>query len=104
MVIVLTSVLAFASTNIDDLFLLTLFFGDKRFKTRDICLGQYLGIGMLLVISYLGVRLGSQVDIRYVGLLGVIPIYLGISQFAGAFRISEPQHEPGIGNAKLKLS
>jgi len=87
----LTAVLAFASTNIDDLFILAIFFGDKRFSIRDICLGQYLGIGSLVVISYLGASMGRWVDVRYIGLLGFFPIYLGIRQLIELFNASSPE-------------
>lgn len=101
--IVLTSFLAFASTNIDDLFILALFFGDKRFSIRDICWGQYLGIALLVTISYFGARLGKWIDVRYIGLLGFIPVYLGISQLLELIRLSEPK-EPETLNNKLDLS
>jgi len=80
MEIILTSIIAFASTNIDDLFILTLFFGDKRYKSVDICLGQYLGIIVLIGISVTGSLIGNFIDSKYIGLLGLFPIYLGIRQ------------------------
>lgn len=101
--IILTSFLAFASTNIDDLFILALFFADKRFTTRDICWGQYLGIALLVTISYLGAQLGRWIDVRYIGLLGFIPVYLGIRQFLEIFRTSEPEDREPV-NKKLNLS
>lgn len=101
--IVLTSFLAFASTNIDDLFILALFFGDKRFSTRDICRGQYLGIALLVTISYFGARLGRWIDVRYIGLLGFIPVYLGIRQLLELFLPSERQDPDPFYN-KLNLS
>ncbi len=101
--IILTSLLAFASTNIDDLFILALFFGDKRFATRDICWGQYLGIALLVTISYFGTYLGRWIVVRYIGLLGFMPVYLGIRQFFHLFRPSSPE-EPDPLNKKLNLS
>lgn len=80
MEIILTSIIAFASTNIDDIFILTLFFGDKRYKTRDIYLGQYLGIIALIGVSVIGSLVGNFIDNKYVGLLGLFPIYLGLRQ------------------------
>ena len=73
---ILTSIIAFASTNIDDLFILTLFFGDKRYKPLDIYLGQYLGIIVLIAISVSGSLIGNFIDSKYIGLLGLFPIYL----------------------------
>lgn len=100
--IIVTSFLAFVSTNIDDLFILALFFGDKRFSVRDICWGQYLGIGLLVTLSYLGVHLGKWIDVRYIGLLGFIPIYLGIRQFGELFNRSGSKDLDPL-NKKLNL-
>jgi cadmium resistance protein CadD (predicted permease) len=78
MSILLTAILAFASTNLDDLFILTLFFGDKSRTSRDIVIGQLLGIGTLIALSLAGSMLGSIFDPRYIGLLGLFPLYLGV--------------------------
>lgn len=78
MEIILTSILAFISTNIDDVFLLMLFFGNKHFKDREIVLGQLLGIATLIVISLVVSLIGLVVDKAYIGLLGLLPIYFGI--------------------------
>src|SRR6478609_1002723 len=90
MEIILTSILAFISTNIDDVFLLMLFFGNKHFKDREIVAGQLLGIATLIVIS-LGISfIGLVVDKAYIGLLGFLPIYIGIK---GLFRLRSIQVE-----------
>src|SRR5688572_3173619 len=78
MEILLTSIIAFASTNLDDIFILTLFYGNKRFKEREIVAGQFLGITTLIVISLIGSLVGLLIDQSYIGLLGLIPIYLGV--------------------------
>ena len=39
---------AFVSTNIDDLFILMVFFATPRFPSSQIVLGQYIGIGSLI--------------------------------------------------------
>jgi cadmium resistance transport/sequestration family protein len=80
MELILTSILAFASTNIDDIFILTLLLGDKRFKTTDVYFGQYLGIITLVALSIAGALFGNFVDGKYIGLMGLFPIYLGIRQ------------------------
>lgn len=73
----MTSLIAFASTNLDDLFLLTLFYGNTRFKHKEILTGQLLGISSLIIMSLAGSLIGLLVDQSYIGLLGLIPIYLG---------------------------
>src|SRR5689334_15382583 len=93
---IITSILAFSSTNIDDIFVLMLFFGSKRFKPIDIFVGQYVGIVTLVIVSLAGAYLGGFIDPRYVGLLGFFPIYLGIKQAVGLFRKSEDKDDLDI--------
>ena len=78
MEILFTSIIAFTSTNLDDIFILTLFYGNKRFKEREIVAGQFLGITTLIAISLIGSLVGLLIDQSYIGLLGLIPIYLGV--------------------------
>ncbi len=41
-------VIAFVATNIDDIFILMIFFSTHRFHVYDIVVGQFLGIGSLI--------------------------------------------------------
>jgi len=77
MEILIASVVAFVSTNIDDIFILTLFYGDKKFKNGEILSGQLLGISSLIAISLIGSLVGLFIAQEYIGLLGLVPIYLG---------------------------
>ena len=45
----LIGVAAFAATNLDDLFLLVVFFAIGWGRARDVVLGQYAGIGALFM-------------------------------------------------------
>src|SRR6188768_3847683 len=78
MEILIASVIAFVSTNIDDIFILTLFYGNKKFNGREIVAGQFLGIISLIAISLVASLVGLFIDPAYIGLLGLIPIYLGM--------------------------
>ena len=82
MELIITSIVAFAATNIDDIFVLILLFGNKNFKTRNIVIGQFLGVGALIAISFIGSFASLVIDKSYVGLLGVFPIIIGIRSFA----------------------
>lgn len=77
---IITAILAFVSTNIDDIFVLMLFFGLRKYSTSQIFAGQYIGIFTLVAISVLGAFVGALIDPRYIGLLGLFPIYLAIKQ------------------------
>jgi cadmium resistance transport/sequestration family protein len=106
MEIIITSVLAFISTNIDDIFILTLFFGNKRFKPREIIIGQYLGIIALIAISLVASLAGLVIDKMYIGLLGLIPIYLGLKGLISLFKKSgneEADEELNLNNNRSNI-
>lgn len=91
---ILTSIVAFISTNIDDIFLLMLFYASGRFSKTNILIGQYVGIAALVIISFTGAYIGSFFDERYVGLLGLFPIYLGVRDTIALLRGKEDDDEP----------
>ncbi|APM38316.1 cadmium resistance transporter [Clostridium kluyveri] len=80
---IITALVSFSSTNIDDIFVLMLFFSqlNSSTKIRHIIIGQYLGIGALTTISIIGAIGVSVIPHEYVGLLGLVPIYLGIKTY-----------------------
>jgi cadmium resistance transport/sequestration family protein len=75
------SIIAFVVTNLDDIFILILFFADRKFTSRNIIAGQFLGISTLIFLSFLGSFIGQIIDMKYVGLLGLVPIYMGLKSF-----------------------
>ncbi len=77
---VLTGAIAFAATNIDDLFVLMLFFSqvDSSFTKSQIYLGQYLGFAGIIACSLLGFLGGLFIPDGWIGLLGFLPIFLGV--------------------------
>lgn len=90
---VLSGVWPFVVTNVDDFVLLTVLFatvGRGGPTGRQIVTGQYLGIGILVVVSSL-VALGlSPVPVRWTGLLGLVPIGLGVR---GLLRLRRPSDD-----------
>ena len=69
---------AFVATNIDDIFVLMLFFSTLNFRKGQVVIGQYFGIGLLVLISTLGSLLALVVPRYIIGLLGLVPISIGI--------------------------
>jgi cadmium resistance transport/sequestration family protein len=78
----LTGITAFTVTNLDDIVLLTVFFSqvNTTFRRRHIVLGQYLGFCVLLLVSLPGFLGAALVPRRWIGLLGLVPITLGLSK------------------------
>lgn len=79
-VVIVTAVVAFATTNIDDIFLLILFFSqvNATFRPQHIVSGQYLGFAVLVGLSVLGYFGTLAIPRTWIGLLGLVPIALGI--------------------------
>ncbi|MEG4320077.1 MULTISPECIES: cadmium resistance transporter [unclassified Microcoleus] len=77
----LAGITSFAATNIDDIAILMLCFAqvNSSFRPRHIVAGQYLGFAALIVASWPGFFGGLIVPRAWIGLLGLVPIALGIS-------------------------
>ena len=77
-----TGITAFVATNIDDIIILLLFFAqvDANFRRRHIVIGQYLGFTLLILASLPGFFGGLIVPREWIGLLGLLPIAIGIKQ------------------------
>ncbi|HTJ50781.1 MAG TPA: cadmium resistance transporter [Cyclobacteriaceae bacterium] len=85
---IVTAIFAFASTNIDDIFILmTLFTQVSTSLTgQHIMRGQYLGIITLTVLSIAGSLIGIIIPEEYIGFLGLFPIYLGVMKIYHYFK------------------
>ena len=93
---VLTGFISFAATNIDDIFILMLFFSQtgEAFRNWHIVLGQYLGFAALVALSVLGSLGVLIVPEEWVGLLGLVPIFLGIRALMQLREDSEEDRKP----------
>ena len=76
-----TGAVAFSATNIDDMVILLLFFSqvNASFTPRHIVAGQYVGFAALIVSSLPGLFGGLIIPQHWIGLLGMLPIAIGIS-------------------------
>jgi cadmium resistance transport/sequestration family protein len=79
---VTTGITAFVATNIDDIVILMLLFSqiNATFRPKHIIAGQYLGFAALMVASLPGFFGGFLVPKLWLGLLGLVPIGMGIHQ------------------------
>jgi cadmium resistance protein CadD (predicted permease) len=71
----------FATTNVDDLFLLVGFFSDRNLAPWQVVAGQIIGVSVLIAISLTAALAALAYSPSYVGLLGFAPIVLGASKF-----------------------
>ncbi|MEE3720002.1 cadmium resistance transporter [Tumidithrix elongata RA019] len=93
---------AFAATNLDDLVILTLLFSqvNATFRSRHIVFGQYLGFCVLLLASLPGFFGGMILPQNAIGLLGLVPIALGLKQLFTSDRDTEDEGKEEIAIAR----
>ena len=99
---VISGVTAFAATNLDDLFLLMLYFSranNNPQREGSIILGQYLGFSVLVFVSVLGYLGSLLIPRHYVGLLGILPILLGIRELLSLRKADEQDGQQVKANA-----
>jgi cadmium resistance protein CadD (predicted permease) len=90
------AVFLFAITNIDDILLLSLFFaGQDRRGISNIVLGQYLGFSALMAMSLCIGIAGTVVPVRWIALLGLVPVYLGVREYFKLWRSGKNGEGPG---------
>ncbi|GFE69154.1 cadmium resistance transporter [Chroococcus sp. FPU101] len=78
-----TGIAAFIATNLDDIFILLLFFSrvNTLLRRRHIVMGQYLGFTILVLMSLSGFLGGIFFPPSWIGILGLTPIILGVRQW-----------------------
>ena len=102
---ILTSVAAFAATNIDDLLVLTVLFSqaDDGQKKRRVVVGQTLGFVALLGISLVGFFGGHVLPQAWIGCLGFVPIGIGIRRWIFRNKRVTPKHTGAISTAGVAM-
>jgi cadmium resistance transport/sequestration family protein len=80
--VILVGITSFIATNLDDIVVLVIFFSqvNATFRRRQIVLGQYLGFTALLLLSLPGYFGGLVLPKAWVGLLGLLPLGVGVGQ------------------------
>ena len=100
----LAAVGVFAGTNVDDIIVLTVLFLAARAAGRprpwQIWAGQYAGIAVLVAVSALAALGLALIPDQWVGLLGLVPVALGVRGLIGAIRGGGDDDSPvAAGNA-----
>jgi cadmium resistance transport/sequestration family protein len=77
---IMQGIAAFIATNLDDVVVLMVFFTqiNAGFRVWQVVVGQYLGCGVLLLLSLPGYFGGRLVEPQWIGLLGLVPLGIGI--------------------------
>jgi cadmium resistance protein CadD (predicted permease) len=71
---------AFIATNLDDIFILMVFFAHPDYKSSSVIIGQYVGIICLILICIPAYLLKSFIPHFWLAIMGLIPLFLGLKQ------------------------
>jgi cadmium resistance protein CadD (predicted permease) len=91
-------VAAFIATNIDDMAVLIVFFAQALLPARQVTFGQYVGFSVLVAVSVAGSLVSLVVPLWVVGLMGLLPIGIGIKKL-----IDRENEEEEIEEARRDL-
>lgn len=108
--------MAFATTNIDDIFILLVLFSQVRTevlrkedravrekamrKKLYIAIGQYVGFSMIIFLSIVGSLSSFFIPVSWIGVLGFLPIYMGVK---GLFSLRSNKSNKVIDKASSSL-
>ena len=92
-----TGITAFTATNLDDIVILLLFFSQANalFRHRHIVIGQYLGFAALVLASLPGFFGGLLLPVSWTGMLGIVPIAIGLNRLLNREEEEEVNTELG---------
>ena len=93
---------AFVSTNIDDLFILMVFFATPRFPSSQIVLGQYIGMGSLIGVSLAGSFITLVLPRNLIGLIGLFPIAVGIKELVKSYKKGDKEDDERLVKKVLR--
>jgi cadmium resistance protein CadD (predicted permease) len=88
-----TAAVVFASTDIDDLVLLTALFADPRLRRGAIVAGQFFGIAALLGAGLAAAAASLAVPPHWPALLGVVPLGVGLWKLPALWRRGPDQDD-----------
>jgi cadmium resistance protein CadD (predicted permease) len=95
---------AFVASNIDDTFILIILFSTVTFQARHIFTGQFLGIAVLVLISALGSLIARVVPPFFIGLMGIVPIGIGIHRLIELRQRDKINKEKGLVKKESNLT
>lgn len=102
--LVTIGVAAFVATDIDDIFVLMMFFSSLTFPVRQVVLGQFIGIGLLIAISALGSLISLVVPTYIIGLMVIIPIIIGTKNLVEIRKKNKSPSRQAVQNKKKNRS
>lgn len=98
--VAIAAIASFVATTLDDIIVMMVFFAQvnnpslsSHLKRRHIVIGQYLGFFSLIIASLPGFFGGLIIEKKWIGILGFIPIVIGIKQLINNLQHQSDENE-----------
>ena len=95
---------AFMATNLDNLVLLVALFGRYSDRRYEVMFGYVAGMILIAALTYYVGKLAGTAPVQYLGLLGIIPVLIGLGEISRLFRnrgvVRDPTL-PGTGSTAV---
>ena len=104
--IILLAAVSFAATNIDDMLLNMVFFAAcaDNSQRRSVLIGKFFATAVMVVVAAIG-GIGMQTFAhRYVWLLGLVPLFLGVKELVYGFRNDEEKEATALSPQNIAFS
>jgi cadmium resistance protein CadD (predicted permease) len=87
---IITAFFTFTVTNIDDFGIILIYFAraksNQNMTKGNVYLGQFIGFTIICLISMLGMVLGLFISQKYLSLLGLVPLFIGLKNLFKLFK------------------
>ncbi|WP_185696115.1 cadmium resistance transporter [Weissella viridescens] len=101
---IVSVIVAFVSSNLDDLVILTILYAEATTRKQrwTILWGQLLGIGAILLLSIACVTMLHAFNLNYLNLLGIFPLLMGVNGFYKLYKSDETAKQDAKRHTKIQ--
>ena len=91
---------AFAATNLDNLVLLVALYARYEGRSPEVAFGYIAGMLLIGAISFALGKVAEAIPVNYLGLLGIVPVLIGVTALAKLIRRSstDPAGDDGLAD------
>lgn len=90
---------AFMATNLDNLVLMIGLFGRYSDRRLGVLFGYLAGMLIIAAVTFYVGKLAGYAPVQYLGLLGIVPVLIGVTEIVRLFRNKGVVHDPVVPGA-----
>lgn len=98
-IVVVVAAGAFMATNLDNLVLMIGLFGRYSDRRHEVLFGYLAGMLIIAAVTFYVGKLAGSAPVQYLGLLGVVPVLIGLTEIVRLFRNKGVVHDPVVPGA-----